>query len=55
MNTSISTSAGLRTRLLKNSRPTGTVIDEKPYPRAPLTMAAPSPLETDYLAKRAAL
>jgi hypothetical protein len=34
------TSAGLRTRFDRNSSASGTVIDEKPYPRPPLTMAA---------------
>src|ERR1700694_2345824 len=39
MKTSISTSAGLMTRFVKNSSATGTVRDEKPKPRAPLTNA----------------
>src|SRR5262245_61171286 len=34
------TSAGLSVRLLVNSSASGTVIDENPYPSAPLTMAA---------------
>src|SRR6059058_2436174 len=40
--TSIGTSAGFRTRLLRNNSAIGTVIDEKPYPSAPLTTAAAS-------------
>src|SRR6185437_8702614 len=38
--TSIGTSAGVSTRLVRKSSASGTVIDEKPYPNAPLTMAA---------------
>jgi len=32
----------LSTRFERNSSASGTVIDEKPYPRPPLTMAAKS-------------
>ena len=39
--TSISTSAGFRTRLVRKSSASGTVIDENPYPSAPFTMEAP--------------
>ena len=35
-------SPGFSTRLARNSSASGTVIDEKPYPSAPLTMAARS-------------
>ena len=38
--TSIGTSAGFKTRFVRNSRARGTVIDENPYPSAPLTTAA---------------
>src|SRR5947208_6495513 len=44
--TSSTTSAGLSARLLRNSSASGTVIDEKPYPSAPLTSAAPSVIRT---------
>src|SRR5678815_1235336 len=44
--TSIGTSAGLRTRLVRNNSASGTVIDENPYPSAPLTMAAASVMAT---------
>ena len=40
--TSTSTSAGLSTRLDRKSSARGTVIDENPYPSAPLTVAANS-------------
>jgi len=32
----------LSTRFVRNSSASGTVIDEKPYPSAPLTVAATS-------------
>ena len=38
----IGTGAGLRTRLVRKSRASGTVIDENPYPSAPFTIAEPS-------------
>src|SRR5471030_1459398 len=44
--TSTRTSAGFRTRLVRNSSASGTVIDENPYPSAPLTRAAPSVMTT---------
>ena len=36
----MTTSAGFSTRLARKSSASGTVIDEKPYPSAPLTTAA---------------
>ncbi len=36
------TSAGLSTRFDRNSKASGTVIDENPYPSAPLMVAARS-------------
>ena len=38
----MSTSAGLSTRFDRNSSASGTVIDENPYPSAPLIVAARS-------------
>src|SRR5438874_8096280 len=38
--TSMRTRAGLRVRFVRNSSASGTVIDEKPYPRPPFTTAA---------------
>src|SRR5262245_56226853 len=47
--TSMGTSAGLSTRLVRNSSATGTVIDENPYPSAPLTVAASSVIPTSAI------
>ena len=40
--TSIGTSAGFSTRFVRKNSATGTVMEEKPYPSAPLTVAARS-------------
>src|SRR5688572_2405709 len=40
------TRAGFRTRLVRNRSASGTVIDENPYPNAPLTIAAPKVMAT---------
>jgi hypothetical protein len=40
------TSAGFSTRLVRNRSASGTVIDENPYPNAPLTIAAPKVMAT---------
>src|SRR5687767_2676191 len=40
------TSAGFRTRLVRKRSASGTVIDENPYPNAPLTIAAPKVMAT---------
>src|SRR5262249_41304988 len=44
--TSIGTRAGFKTRLVRNNRATGTLIDENPYPSAPFTVAARSVIPT---------
>ena len=40
--TSMMTNAGLSTRFDRNNKASGTVIDENPYPSAPLMVAASS-------------
>ena len=42
--TSITTTAGLRTRFVKKTSASGTVSEEKPYPRVPLMKAANKPI-----------
>src|SRR5260370_16652923 len=46
------TRAGARTRLEKNSSAIGTVSDEKPYPRAPLTNAAAAATKKKKILRR---
>src|SRR5438128_4739964 len=47
--TSIGTSAGFSTRLVRKNSATGTVSEENPYPSAPLTVAAKSVMPTSAI------